>query len=66
MNNFITYLFIIFMVIFGGFSTLYVVVSLPVTLMYPRTSHRINRIEGCSLVMIYLVYIGYAICRCQV
>jgi len=34
MNNFITYLFIIFMVIFGGFSTLYVVVSLPVTIIY--------------------------------
>ena len=33
------------------------------TLMYSRTSHRINRIEGCSLVLIYLVYIGYAICR---
>lgn len=32
-------------------------------LMYSRTSHRINRIEGCSLVLIYLVYIGYAICR---
>ena len=34
MNNFITYLFIIFMAIFGGFSTLYVVVSLPVTIIY--------------------------------
>lgn len=34
MNNFITYIFIIFMVIFGGFSTLYVVVSLPVTIIY--------------------------------
>ena len=34
MNNFITYLFIIFMVIFGGFSTLYVLVSLPVTIIY--------------------------------
>lgn len=32
-------------------------------LMYSRTSNRINRIEGCSLVLIYLVYIGYAICR---
>jgi len=34
MNNFITYLFIFFMVIFGGFSTLYVVLSLPVTIIY--------------------------------
>ena len=34
MNNFITYLFIIFMAIFGGFSTLYVVLSLPVTIIY--------------------------------
>lgn len=32
-------------------------------LMYSRTSNRLNRIEGCSLVLIYLVYIGYAICR---
>jgi len=32
MNIFITYIFIIFMVIFGGFSTLYVLVSLPVTI----------------------------------
>ena len=32
-------------------------------LMYSRTSNRLNRIEGCSLVLIYLVYIGYAIYR---
>jgi len=32
-------------------------------LMYSRTSNRLNRIEGCSLVLIYLIYIGYAICR---
>ena len=32
-------------------------------LMYSRTANRLNRIEGCSLVLIYLVYIGYAICR---
>ena len=34
MNNFITYIVIIFMVIFGGFTTLYVVASLPVTIIY--------------------------------
>lgn len=34
MINFITYIFIILMVIFGGFSTLYVVVSLPVTIIH--------------------------------
>lgn len=34
MNNIITYIVIFFMVIFGGFSTLYVVVSLPVTIIY--------------------------------
>jgi cation:H+ antiporter len=39
-----------------------IVVSL-LTLIFSRTSHRINRIEGCSLVLIYLVYIVYAICR---
>ena len=34
MNNFITYIFIIFMVIVGGLSTIYVVFSLPVVLVY--------------------------------
>ena len=34
MNNFITYILIIFMVICGGLSTLYVVASLPVTIIY--------------------------------
>jgi len=34
MSNIATYLFIIFMVIFGGLSTIYVVLSLPVVIVY--------------------------------
>lgn len=34
MNNILTYMLIIFMVIFGGLSTIYVVISLPAVIIY--------------------------------
>ena len=33
------------------------------TLIFSGTSYRINRIEGCSMVLIYIAYVGYAIVR---
>ena len=33
------------------------------TLVFSGTSHRINRIEGYSMVLIYIAYVGYAIVR---
>ena len=34
MNNILMYMLIIFMVIFGGLSTIYVVISLPAVIIY--------------------------------